>query len=136
MARYGFGFEATNYELPGNGFDLGGAVRDFARRVKQLEAAGYTVTGRGRLKNANFKVGGKDRSQHLLDLAADVRTRNLTQMQVEELLRRARGLGLVAVDETKKTAGTGPHVHLQMFRAGTVPASVYRQIGVQIQETP
>lgn len=119
-------------------FDLPTEQREFNRKLRVIEREGYRLTGRTRSTAGNVAAGGAQYSQHLLGLAADVRTRNLTRVQVEALIARARAIGLVPVDETKVTKGTGPHVHLQAFPAGTIPRSVYagRQLGVQIQETP
>jgi len=69
----------------------------------------------------NFEVGGASRSQHLLGWAADFAG---PRDEARQMMLLANQIGLVAIDE-------GDHVHVQMFRAGVVPASFFpRQFSV------
>lgn len=113
-------------------FDLPAAQRAFNLRLMQIQPFVRTDTTRGLAAAAI--AGRRQWTQHQLGLAADIRTRDLTQEQILELIARAKAAGLVVVDETKKPGQ--PHVHVQAFKAGTIPKSVYRSIGVQITENP
>lgn len=125
-----------SFDTPADeGFDLPAAQREFNRRLALMGPFTRTDTTRGRAA-ANVR-GRKTYTQHALDLAADIRTRDLTDEEIRALIARARAAGLVAVPpEAEVKLGNPPHLHVQMFPAGTIPKRVYTQIGVQIQETP
>jgi Peptidase M15 len=67
------------------------------------------ITSWQRTVLGNAQVGGHPESQHLLATAWDV-----SGPDQATYAERARGAGLVAIDE-------GDHVHVQLFQAGQVP---------------
>jgi hypothetical protein len=96
-------------------------VADFERRADAAVAGlPLTLTSWGRTISRNRAVGGAARSQHLLWTAADFAGSRSAKL---EAMRRARALGLVALDE-------GDHLHLQRWPAGSVPESVFAHIAV------
>jgi hypothetical protein len=64
----------------------------------------------------NFTAGGAPRSQHLLGFAVD--WARLPGDRRREFVGLAAAVGFVAVDE-------GDHIHTQVFRANTLPASLF-----------
>jgi len=69
----------------------------------------------------NFDVGGDRLSQHLLGLAADLRTSDLEDRA--QLAARLRRNALTVSDE-------GDHLHVQLFRAGAIPEWIFRSLGL------
>jgi len=128
--RYSF----TSGDSPGS-FDLPTEQREFNRKLRLLESVQRNARLTNQLRDAarNRVVGGNAFSQHILGLAGDY---VLPRGEVQAFMQSARDLGLSPVDETVKTKGTGPHVHVQAYPAGVIPRQVYQQIGVQIREEP
>jgi len=81
---------------------------------------GLVLTSWWRSPQFNREVGGADTSQHLLGLAFDV---SGSRPNMEGALWYARAIGWEAVFE-------GDHVHLQAFKAGTLPRSLFRLVGI------
>lgn len=77
-----------------------------------------TVTSWHRTVSHNREVGGVESSQHLLATAWDV-----SGPDQGVYAARARAAGLVVIDE-------GDHVHVQLFRAGTVPPELYAAVAL------
>jgi len=71
------------------------------------------VTSWWRSRSRNASVGGAVYSQHLLGFALD-----LVTPKPAALVRALNAAGLFATDE-------GDHVHVQAFRAGALPASLF-----------
>ncbi len=67
----------------------------------------------------NVRVGGAARSQHLLGFAVDFDLPD--RAEYARFARWSQALGLVAVVESD-------HVHTQVFRAGTIPRSVFIEV--------
>lgn len=78
------------------------------------------LTSWGRTRSRNRAVGGAARSQHLVWTAADFAGPKWAK---DEARRRAKRAGLVALDE-------GDHLHLQLYRAGQIPESVFQAVAV------
>jgi uncharacterized protein YcbK (DUF882 family) len=95
-----------------------GAFLAKLRAVPEPPGMRVAFTSWWRSKQRNAQVGGAITSQHLLGLAVDVVPAGGSR---SELLRRLRAAGLVALDE-------GDHVHVQAFRAGTIPATWFRSL--------
>lgn len=99
-------------------------IRDFNLRARQLDALGYRVTSRRRLRGTSF-------SQHEIPTARDY---GVPPAQVATFTAQARALQLQVVDEIDRDAArlrgskdwTGPHVHVQMFVKGRTPLPIGR----------
>ncbi len=63
-----------------------------------------------------IQVGGQEASQHLIATAWDI-----AGPDQYTYAARARKVGLTVLDE-------GDHIHVQLFRPGVVPQSVYDQV--------
>lgn len=106
-----------------------GVVGDFNRRVRVLEQeTGLKASSTFRTMLRNAQVGGNPYSQHLIGTAADFP--GLTRPGVPAFVEAARRAGLVFVDETRKTKGTGFHGHVQLFSAGQAPRALFARAGV------
>lgn len=121
-------------------FDWGGAMRSFQVSLKALQKAGYTLSSYQRSVRANIRAKGDPFSQHLVGTAADFA---VAPERVPAFVELARREGLRVVNEMNRP-GHGPHLHVQLYRAGGVPKSLVYGVysgtkqppGVQIQETP
>lgn len=67
-----------------------------------------SVTSWVRTTKRNTEVGGHPASQHLTGTAVDLVLDDFTRK--EELLKAARKLNLIAIDE-------GDHIHIQLYKA-------------------
>jgi len=86
-----------------------GLLPEFISRVNRIRGI-TAATSWWRSPEQNASVGGKRDSQHLFGLGADLVGDN------ERILRDARALGLIAVDE-------GSHVHVQGWPRGVARES-------------
>lgn len=90
------------------------AVRNFVSRAYPIGVdLDVSITSWQRSRAHNAEVGGVDQSQHLVGTAWDVAGPD----QLEYAARAAQR-GLVVIDE-------GDHVHVQLFRAGTIPEWIF-----------
>jgi len=92
-------------------------VRLFVQRAYGIgQDLDVAVTSWHRTRSHNREVGGVDASQHLVATAWDV-----SGPDQDLYAARAASSGLVVVDE-------GDHIHVQLFRAGVLPAWVFDQV--------
>lgn len=95
------------------------AVINFVQRAYPLGIdLDVAITSFQRTVSHNAEVGGHDQSQHLLATAWDI-----AGPDMHVYAARAAANGLTVIDE-------GDHIHVQLFRAGTVPAWVFDQVAV------
>ncbi|MEZ5405569.1 MAG: hypothetical protein R3F23_05135 [Verrucomicrobiia bacterium] len=89
----------------------GNVMRDYHDLQNFAEGRNFTVTS---------TTGGRHNagSVHGSGCAVDVRTRDRTTQEVDQLIEDARGEGITVRDERTQPAGqavwSGPHVHLQI----------------------
>lgn len=85
-----------------------------------VRALVYLGRGLPDLRITSYLRRGDADSQHSLGTAADFGVATPEERRdALTLARRWRALGLTAIEETAATPGaTGPHVHVQLFRAG------------------
>lgn len=131
-------------EESGGGGDTGNYGRilaEFARRLGALKSQGY-----GRITSQQRRPLLNARSQHPFGTAADFALPAYNVEAIRAFQAAARRAGLIVVDESTKAKAqasgsldwTGPHMHVQLFKAG-VPrtiANIPGGLGVQISETP
>jgi hypothetical protein len=92
----------------------------FVSRASELiRSTGAQPTSFIRSTYDNTRVGGAPNSQHLVATALDLVPRMGSSNSI--VAARARSLGLVAIDE-------GDHVHVQLFKADTLPAWVFQAL--------
>ena len=91
---------------------------------------GFVVTG------MNEQTGHNPGSAHYQGRAIDVRTRGMTNEQVEALIRDARQAGYRVRDERTRPAGQrvwgGPHVHMEAPRPRNLERSGARNRGSEL----
>jgi hypothetical protein len=118
------------------------AQNRMARITDALVRAGYPATSRTRSTADNRRVGGAYFSQHLSQTAGDFA---VSPARVPAFVERARLEGLrdvLNIHPEMNRPGHGPHYHLQIYRAGFAPRSLFKTAiprpipGVQIAETP
>lgn len=111
-------------------------LRSFNQKIGELEAQGYTVTGRRRTRATNVAVKGQELSQHLVGTAADFRV----PADVPAFVAAARRQGLIALPEIPRAGESGtqyhartghwPHIHTQLYAKGRAPLAFFRAAGV------
>jgi hypothetical protein len=97
------------------------AVNRVAKVVASLVRAGYPATSTARDFATNRRVGGAYFSQHRALTAADF---EVAPQKVPAFVEAARREGLRVVDEMSRP-GHGPHMHVQLYRAGQTPARLF-----------
>jgi hypothetical protein len=96
-----------------------GSVQTFYLRAYAIgQGLNVRVTSWQRSRSHNREVSGAEASQHLIATAWDV-----AGPDQNVYMQRAQAAGLVAINE-------GDHVHVQLYRAGVVPDSVYDAVSV------
>jgi len=100
-------------------------VRNFELRADRAAfGLPLQLTSQWRSIASNLAAKGSPQSQHLVGTARDYTGPRWAE---DQLMRNARALGLVVIDERQRP-GYRPHVHVQGYPAGAIPLALFAQI--------